>query len=291
MTPRLPDSKQPEPDPTAPEAATLVVRHARQAILLTVALYGGYGLLRAALPGQDWLAVLLVGGFYLVPGWALRDRVSWHEYAQVGPEIRLPPWSWRGGRLALVTVSVVFPLFAVATFAFYWRACQADLSVLAPVLWIEQFTPGDGSLEAFLGRLCRHHGGGFWPADWPLPAAWTAYGGLGFVSRVLEALFVAALPEEMFHRGYLMSALERRFPPRRRLLGVPFGVAAVLSSLLFAAGHLVGEARTDRLATFFPGLLFAWLWRRGGSIWAPTLVHATSNLFMQWLLAVTFARG
>lgn len=280
---------QPDASTTASSATELAAAHARRAVLVTVALYATYGGLNQLLPGQGFWALLLVGGFYLLPGWALRDRRDWPEYAEVGPEIRLPPWSRRGAKLAAITVAIAFPVFALGTFAFYWRACQADMAVLTPVLWVESFTPVSGNLEAFVGKLCRHHGGGFWPSHWVLPAAWTSYGGLGFLQRVLEAVFIAALPEEMFHRGYLMSALERRYPPTRRLLGVPFGWAAVLSSLLFACGHLVGEARTDRLATFFPGLLFAWLWRRSGSIWAPTLVHAASNLFMQWLLAVTFA--
>jgi hypothetical protein len=103
-------------------------------------------------------------------------------------------------------------------------------------------------------------------------------------------LLAIALPEEVFHRGYLMSALEERWPPRRRVFGVPFGLAAVLASLLFAVGHLVGMAELARLATFFPALLFSWLWRRCGSLWAPALFHAGSNLLMAVLIASTFPR-
>jgi membrane protease YdiL (CAAX protease family) len=87
-----------------------------------------------------------------------------------------------------------------------------------------------------------------------------------------------------------MSALEERWPPRRRVFGVPFGLAAVLASLLFAVGHLVGMAELARLATFFPALLFSWLWRRCGSLWAPALFHAGSNLLMAVLIASTFPR-
>ena len=48
-------------------------------------------------------------------------------------------------------------------------------------------------------------------------------------------LVVVALPEELFFRGFLLGLLEKRFPPRRRLLGGGIGLALVLSSLAFAA--------------------------------------------------------
>jgi membrane protease YdiL (CAAX protease family) len=86
-----------------------------------------------------------------------------------------------------------------------------------------------------------------------------------------------------------MSALELRWPPTRKLFGVPFGWAAIISSVLFALGHLVANPSTARLATFFPALVFAWLWRRSDSLWAPALFHVASNLLMDVLLASTFA--
>jgi len=55
-----------------------------------------------------------------------------------------------------------------------------------------------------------------------------------------------------------------------------------------AIGHLVGMAQAARLATFFPALVFAWLWRRSGSLWAPALFHTAANLLMDLLLASTF---
>ena len=125
---------------------------------------------------------------------------------------------------------------------------------------------------------------------WRLPEAWLAYGGGGAVLAVGVEVFAIALPEEVFHRGYLMSALEEWWPPRARVIGVPLGLAAVLSSLMFALGHLVGMAEVARVATFFPALLFAWLWRKSDSLWAPALVHAASNLLMAVLLASTFPR-
>jgi membrane protease YdiL (CAAX protease family) len=34
--------------------------------------------------------------------------------------------------------------------------------------------------------------------------------------------------------------------------------------------------------------VFAWLWRRSDSLWAPALFHVGSNLLMDVLLASTF---
>ncbi len=264
---------------------------ARTALLVTAGLYLGYAALRwasAAAGFEVGPGVLLIAAFYFVPGFVLRRRPELAERWQVGPDFPIPAWSWRGLKVAGVAMALVFPIFALGFFFFYWRACAGDLSTLAPVVWVESLTPASGSLEGFLGRLCRWHGGELWPAELRVPRRWVQYGGLAFVYWAALEVFVVALPEEVFHRGYLMSALEQRWPPERRVFGVPFGWAAVLSSALFAVGHLVGDARTDRLFTFFPSLLFAWLWRKSDSLWAPALFHAASNLLMQILLASTF---
>jgi membrane protease YdiL (CAAX protease family) len=267
-----------------------VRRIARRAVLATVGLYGGYALLRL-IKGPPLLAesigVVLIAGFYFLPGAMLRKRPELAERWQVGPDVPIPRWSRSGWRWGLFACLAIFPLFALGTWAFYWQVCQGDLTLLSPVLAIERLTPGDGNLARFLGAQCRRHPGGFWPTGVHVPAEWVQYWGLGFVEAVLVGLFAIALPEEVFHRGYLMSALELRWPPERKLFGVPFGWAAVISSLLFALGHLVTNPSTDRLATFFPALVFAWLWRRSGSLWAPALFHLGANLLMDVLLPST----
>ena len=264
---------------------------ARRAVLVTVALYGGYALLRQ-IPAPPLVAesigVVLIAGFYFLPGMMLRDRVDLATRWQVGPDVPIPPWKRSGWAWALGAAVVIFPLFALLTWGFYSQVCAGDLRVLAPVLAVEHWTPYDGSLARFLARQCRAHPGGMWPQGLYVPREWVQYGGLGFVQAVVVGLFAVALPEEVFHRGYLMSALEQRWPAKRTVFGVPFGWAAVLSSALFALGHLVTMANTARLATFFPALVFAWLWRRSDSLWAPALFHVGSNLLMDVLLASTF---
>ncbi|MCB9717063.1 MAG: CPBP family intramembrane metalloprotease [Myxococcales bacterium] len=274
-------------DPPGSEVAP-APQLARQAIVVTLGVYLGYLLLSLLpLPG-DLRYLLLVGAFYFLPGWLLRREPARQARYQVGPDRVVPPWSWRGARVAAVSALLVFPPFVLLFFWFYSRVCAGDLSMLAPVTWVEGIVPGVGGLEDYLHRLCRPHEGGMWPQALRWPADWLEHGGLGFVLAVAVEVFAVALPEEVFHRGYLMSALEERWPPRRRVLGVPLGLGAVLASLVFAVGHLVGMAEVARLATFFPALVFSWLWRRSGSLWAPALFHAAANLLMAVLIASTF---
>lgn len=261
---------------------------ANQAIAVTVGLYVVYGLLGFLPISGDVRYLALVASFYFLPSLVLRADPERQERYQVGPRGVVPPFSWRGARWGAVAAAIVFPPFVLGFLWFYSRVCAGDTSVLAPALWVESLTPWAGNLEAFLGRLCRGYDDGFWPSSLTLPAEWMRYGGLGIVLAVVVEVFAIALPEEVFHRGYLMSALEERWPAQRRVFGVPFGFAAVLASFMFAVGHLVGMAEVARLATFFPSLLFSWLWRGSGSLWAPALFHAASNLLMAVLLASTF---
>ncbi len=97
--------------------------------------------------------------------------------------------------------------------------------------------------------------------------------------------FVVALAEEVFFRGYLQERLERWRPSKRRVLGAPFGTAVVLTSVVFAFAHFVGEYQPARLLTFFPSLVFGWLRARGDSLVAPIGYHWFCNLLAATLHA------
>jgi membrane protease YdiL (CAAX protease family) len=93
-------------------------------------------------------------------------------------------------------------------------------------------------------------------------------------------LLVVALPEELFYRGWLQTAWARLAPGRGlTVLGARLGAGFFATQALFAAGHLV-SGQPWRLATFFPGLLFGWLRARTGSVVAPVVAHALSNLLL-----------
>jgi membrane protease YdiL (CAAX protease family) len=280
-------------EPAAPPADEGLPRRpelARIAVLATAGVYGTYALLGVVGISGDLRYLALVAAFYLVPGLVLKRDPTRAASWQVGPDGVIPKLSRRGLLWALVTIAIVFPPFVLGFFWFYSRVCAGDYSLLSPVLWAEALTPAAGGLEHYLVKLCRGYTGDPFPMEVRLPTEWLAYGGLGALLAIAIEVFAIALPEEVFHRGFLMSALEERFPPRRRVLGARIGLGAVLASLIFALGHLIGMAELARLATFFPSLLFSYLWRRSGSLWAPALVHAGANLLMAVLLASTFAR-
>lgn len=102
-------------------------------------------------------------------------------------------------------------------------------------------------------------------------------------------LILVAVPEEWFYRGYVQQRLDEAFGTRWKILGVELGWGWLLASVLFALGHLVLDARPERLAVFFPSLLFGYMKARTGSIAAPALFHALSNVWIQSLAYVYVA--
>ena len=103
-------------------------------------------------------------------------------------------------------------------------------------------------------------------------------------------LIVTAIPEEVFFRGYLMERLERVWPPSRTVFGAKVGWALIVSSALFAVSHVAVIPNPQRLAVFFPALLFGWMRARTGSIAAGALFHALCNILSDVMYASYFAR-
>ena len=115
--------------------------------------------------------------------------------------------------------------------------------------------------------------------------------GLWWLALWVATQFVlVAFPEEYFYRGFVQTRLERGFEARARERGramraiLGFTPAILLTSLLFGVGHLVvpvgGVLLANRMAVFFPSLLFGWLRRHTDSILAPTIYHAMSNMMV-----------
>ncbi|MFT3917082.1 MAG: MXAN_2755 family glutamic-type intramembrane protease [Anaeromyxobacteraceae bacterium] len=211
------------------------------------------GLLGANLAG---VAAVL---FVTLPDRRLRLRgEGWERLGLPGtgpgdPVVRRD-WA-RGALWALGTCAVVFPLFGLGFWAFS-RALPSLPPALAHAL-----------------------------APYGAPAAFTWRAPEGLLWRIPVQLLVVALPEELFYRGWMQTSWARAVPgPGRTLLGARLGPGFLATQALFAAGHLV-VLEPWRLATFFPGLLFGWLRARTGSVAAPVLVHAASNLFLATLEA------
>ncbi|MEO8706875.1 MAG: type II CAAX endopeptidase family protein [Kofleriaceae bacterium] len=162
-----------------------------------------------------------------------------------------------------VAIAVIFPLFVLGYFVFYELVCHSDL-------------------RSLMERECSgYHGlAGIHAPAVSLMGSKASSLSLEFC---LVQLVVVALPEELFFRGFLLGMLEKRFPPKRRLLGGGIGLALVLSAAAFAVIHLPKDGDPRALATFFPGLLFGWMRSATGSILASTLTHAGSNILVRVL--------
>ena len=111
-----------------------------------------------------------------------------------------------------------------------------------------------------------------------------------YFDEILGQLIVIALPEEAFYRGYLQSSIDQLWSPkpgRPRLfisiLGAQIGWSTPITSAIFAIGHFMTEPNPQRLAVFFPSLMFCWLRSRTGGVGAAILLHAMANLFSSTL--------
>lgn len=164
----------------------------------------------------------------------------------------------RGLAIGVGIPLLVFPLFIAAYLGFYTFVCDTpSLHALAPPGVCPRFSGWDGlSLPAIDGELVQY---------------------------AMVQLIVVALPEELFFRGCLLHLLEKAIPPRRRIWGGGIGWALLISAVMFALIHLPRDGDARALATFFPGLLFGWMRSATGSILAPTIAHAGSNVLVRVL--------
>ncbi|MFN2220331.1 MAG: lysostaphin resistance A-like protein [Anaerolineae bacterium] len=82
---------------------------------------------------------------------------------------------------------------------------------------------------------------------------------------LLAGIVVAPVVEEIFFRGFLYAGLAGRYSWRK---------AAVISSGFFAIVHLQPLAIAP---IFILGYIFAYLYRRSGSIWPAVVMHVSTN--------------
>ena len=240
--------------PPVPVADRVAGRHALYAYLAVAILVAGMVRIDVTLPliGHVGSALVAVTLLYAPVVVAWRRREDLIDFG-----FRADPVG-RGLRLGLGYAILIFPIFALGYFAFYEVVCaHRDLRAFAP--------PGTCKAYRGLAHLVGPR------LDWQL------------LQFVLVQGVVVALPEELFFRGCLHELLERRFPPTRRLWGGGVGVALLLSSAAFALIHLPRQGDPRALATFFPGMVFGWMRSKTGSILAPCIAHASSNILVRLL--------
>jgi len=226
----------------------------REPLLAFAAATGAAALLAAlgvAIPFvRDNLHAGIALVFIYVPAAAARLAGREFDYRQAG--LRADPLALNLAVLGAF-VALTLPAFVAGFFLFYGHVCTI---------------PANAATRAF-GGLCRHwlgRAGG----QLRLPPH--------FALLALSQLLVVAIPEELFFRGYLMERLEQVWPARHRLLGAPVGAALLVSALLFALGHVLVVPNPQRLAVFFPALVFGWMRARTGSIAAGAAFHALCNI-------------
>jgi membrane protease YdiL (CAAX protease family) len=220
----------------------------REALLLWAVAFLAILLAHATVP---YLAkpVATVAFLYL-PLWAMRRRGE--DYGDYGVTLR----AWRADVLWVVAVCLVaLPLYTAG----FWATSHLHRALPG---WAQAFlVPLSGQSRVFHPRLPDN-----------------------FAGWVVDQLFVVALPEEFFYRGYLQSRLKLVWPGGVRVLGVRVGPAFLLVAVLFALGHLA-VFHVWRLAVFFPALLFGYLRERTGTVLGCTLLHAIFNLYSLFLEA------
>ncbi len=230
-------------EPRAPRAARAAVAEALVAVVLVTAAVAAVTML---LP-EKWHTTL-VGLLFLGATWALvwhRDDATVRRAGLALGGLVIPgPVDLRSlGRAAARSTAWALGLLVVVAVPFYlgWRA------------WFAQSTPQlTFSLALRPGEVAN---------------------------EVLGQLFVIALPEEAFYRGYLQSRLDDAWAPRWSVLGARVGPGWLAACALFALGHVVTVHSATRLAVFFPALVFGWLRARTGGIGASCLFHMLCNVY------------
>lgn len=176
------------------------------------------------------------------------------DYGAAG--LRLLPAGPSARAFALVA-GTTWPVFVAAFFIFYGVVCSAGVTSIAHA-WSQIFAPLCPRWLGFSGTPIRL------PAD--------------FLGLAFAQIVVIATPEELFFRGYLYARFEARWPSTRRFAGALVGWPLVVSSVLFALGHVLVDLDPRRFAVFFPGLVFGFLRARSGGLAAGILYHAGCNL-------------
>lgn len=234
-------------------------------IRLVVELQRGLGL-------PSWLLAIVPLAFIYAPVWLCHRRGvdSWAYRLSIPAFSDLRSWG-AGARLAgkgvLLLILPWLPLYHL------W---QTRLFGLAPGAgWANGAAAalariGEPPPNLVLQGLAELVGRG--------PALETALAAVQVLTLVAYQLFFVAIPEEFFYRGYMQTRLNEWLPRRFLVFGTPMGWGAVIATAFFAFGHSLVLFQWWHFATFFPGLVFAWMRERDGGVLPGALFHAACNI-------------
>lgn len=102
----------------------------------------------------------------------------------------------------------------------------------------------------------------------------SATGAIALILTFISLVILPPVTEEILMRGFLFTSLRRK---------MPFIVSAVLTSVIFASGHLTGGEQGAPLLwiafidTFVLSIVLCYLRERTGRLWASIGVHMIKN--------------
>ena len=106
----------------------------------------------------------------------------------------------------------------------------------------------------------------------------------GWISWLVYQFMYIAVAEEMFFRGYLQSnvlcLLTTSIQKNRVFLNL---IGIIVSAIVFAISHSVILGSVMPMITFFPGLIFGWLFVKTESLLAPILFHGLANIYYAFI--------
>ena len=89
------------------------------------------------------------------------------------------------------------------------------------------------------------------------------------------AIVVYPVLEEIVFRGGIQGYLLSHPALARSIVGI--SLACVLTSVLFAAAHLLRQPPLWAALVFLPSLIFGWARERHDSLVSPTILHMSYN--------------
>lgn len=98
------------------------------------------------------------------------------------------------------------------------------------------------------------------------------------IKLTMGVVFLKALFEEFFFRFLLQEGCDRLLKYKWRL--GPVSLANFIASATFAGIHFIHQPPFWALLTFFPSLVFGYIWQRYRSLIPGTLIHFAYNFFL-----------
>lgn len=214
--------------------------------------------------GAQYVAGLLISIYPLLRGWSVYHAQAWLDGSLVAKlsylavitllllvtlKAFLKRYQSNFGALGLRRPKWTDPLFSLAAFPVYL------LFFIAAATIIKTVAPG---LDVNQAQNIGFNG---------------TYNGLQLFFIAIGLVVVPPLTEEVFFRGLLYGSLKK---------GLPVIAAAIITSLLFAAGHLAESAGSGPLYiaaidTFVLSLVLVYLREKTGGLWASIGLHAIKN--------------